>query len=176
MTEPAIFDDIWYLIFSKGGHRSKWLPWLKVDFSHVRAIKELDEGWIEVNPCRERTEINFRLKYDYPSIYCFMAENEKLIRIPVHAKRGHTRGRFTFVSCVEVVKSIIGIGGATVWTPHQLYKVIKNEQRKVSSKKSSKAATPADADPTTTGTGKNRRDRRRNRPPPCIEAPWRWWS
>ena len=127
MSTPVFADDTWWLIFTEGGYRSKWLPFLKSNFSHVIAVKEEQEGWIMLNPCRERTEITYKRKHDYPSAYCFGGESDTILRVQVQTQRGHTRGRFTFVSCVEVIKSTLGISAA-VYTPYQLYRYIKDEQ------------------------------------------------
>jgi len=125
-TDTKMVD--WYLIFShsKGSH---WLfKYLMPGFSHVKAVRLSDEGymWIVVDPKAAVTEINLYPVSLYPHISTLCGHSD--IILPVRAKiKENYRGGFCWFNCVEVVKSLLGIKAMLCWTPWQLYRRLTDE-------------------------------------------------
>ena len=101
-----------------------WTRLLRPGFSHVYMVEFLPQGCIVINPNISSLEIKYYLTGEN------LPDNLQQLAVPVDIKTNidHCKKQpvfFRLFSCVEVVKSILGIRNRLIITPNQLYKHIK---------------------------------------------------
>lgn len=127
----SVFDLVghsvsdWYLVFyDRPGSDRGWWRVLKKNFRHVEAWR-LDGGlWLCFNPYLEAVEVEIAPTLDPP----WVARPGAIVqRVQTVWRHGHQRTWFFFgpITCVELVKALLGINSAWVRTPFQLFKHCK---------------------------------------------------
>ena len=101
-----------------------WSRFLKPGFSHVYLVEFMPQGCIVINPNITSLEITYYMTGEN------LPDNLQQLAVPVDIKTNidHCTKQpvfFRLFSCVEVVKSILGITKRSIVTPYQLYKYIK---------------------------------------------------
>jgi len=98
-------------------------PILKTGFSHCFAIKHTDDNYIIVNSSRSHVEVD-ALPVT-PLVYADLVEGMTQITLWVQVDERRSIAGLRWLSCVESVKSLLGIQSKRILTPHQLYRYLK---------------------------------------------------
>ena len=98
-------------------------PILKAGFSHCFAIKHTDDNYIVVNSSRSHVEVD-ALPVT-PLVYADLVEGMTQITLWVQVDERRSIAGLRWLSCVESVKSLLGIQSKRILTPHQLYRFLK---------------------------------------------------
>jgi hypothetical protein len=115
----------WYLVYydRPGSDRGYW-EFLKKGMRHVEAWK-LDGGlWLRFCPYLEAVEVEIAPTLEPPWIALPEATVQRVQTVWPH---GHARSWFFFgpITCVEMVKALLGINSPWIRTPYQLFKFCK---------------------------------------------------
>lgn len=102
-----------------------WLKYLKAGFRHCFIILETDRGCVWVDPLSSSFTIKILEGYELNSLVRWYRESGMRVlsvSVPAHGGKPFAWAPMT---CVEVVKRLIGVRDPFVLTPWQLYKAIK---------------------------------------------------
>ena len=103
----------WLIVFESGKH--VLAPWLKEGFGHCFAATPQAGAWIIVNPAYSHTQV---AAVDDEELSRLIGKNT--YKWAVANPEGYrTPGLFT---CVDMIKSLLGISSPFVLTPYQLYR------------------------------------------------------
>lgn len=112
----------YYLVFRKTDRW--WQILLKRDFGHVYALRWLGGCWLKIEPLLGHTEIEFYIA-ETEDVYSIAGSDCSAI---LHVKNWRSTDRYGLIfgpiSCVEYMKSLLGIRGL-IFTPWQLYKHLR---------------------------------------------------
>jgi len=102
-----------------------WLKYLKAGFRHCFIILETDRGCVWVDPLSSSFTIKILEGYELNSLVRWYRDTG--MRVVAVSEQPHGQQPFVWapMTCVEVVKRLIGIRDPFVLTPWQLYKTIK---------------------------------------------------
>jgi len=121
----------WHIVFVESSYKNWIMNRLQPGFGHVYAMKKTEGGnfWFVVEPLRPYLRIDQVLVSEYPNPRSYAGPDS--IIIPVRAKidRTTTRGTLGIFTCVDVVKSLVGIRAGFVFTPYQLYNYLMRHKR-----------------------------------------------
>jgi hypothetical protein len=107
-----------------------WLRPLRRGFRHCFVVIRTEAVWLACEPLKDRIELNALAlpdDFDLAAFYCQQGHRVLLgERVAVRA-----RGRFALapLTCVTVVKRLLGIDAPWVWTPWQLYAHLSGRKR-----------------------------------------------
>lgn len=111
----------------------KWyMRFLYKPMSHVYAMKKSPGGnfWIIVNHAISGTRIMMESITEYPHPRVYAGINAVILKIETHIDNKKQQSWLCFFSCVDVVKSLLGIKNALVFTPYQLYKYLISQKER----------------------------------------------
>lgn len=102
-----------------------WLKYLKEGFRHCFVIMGDGQSWIVVEATIART---FVIKItDENYVKTLQNQGFKVVRAKIYSKNKFFKSfKFAIFSCVELVKSVLGIVDIKIQTPYKLYKFLKN--------------------------------------------------
>jgi xanthine/CO dehydrogenase XdhC/CoxF family maturation factor len=93
----------------------------KKGFRHCYLMRsDHDTVWTIFNPCRSHLDVSYELVSDYPSPLDYALANDTVVKYNPKTT-GFNQG-ITVMSCVGVVKYMLGINAPFVLTPYQLYR------------------------------------------------------
>lgn len=95
-------------------------PLLKRGFSHCFAIKHTDDNYIVVNSDNSHIEVD-ALPVT-PFVYADLVDGMTRITLAIKVDSKQSMAGLRWLSCVESVKSLLGINAPLLLTPYQLYK------------------------------------------------------
>ena len=102
-------------------------PWFfgRPGFRHCLVAVNDGERWIQCDPCHDRMGITTIAGSDFDLEAFYRSAGYRVIETHL---RSPGRGRWApkEFSCVEAVKRILGIHDWWLWTPHQLYRYLRN--------------------------------------------------
>jgi hypothetical protein len=107
-----------------------WLRPLRRGFRHCFVVLRTDSVWLACEPLKDRIELDALVlpdDFDLATFYCQQGHQVLLgERVRVRA-----RGRVALapLTCVTVVKRLLGIDAPWVWTPWQLYAHLSGPNR-----------------------------------------------
>lgn len=101
------------------------LKWLRPGFRHCFCLVRRPSGWIVCDPLKSSTCLEVVSCYEERELVahyrtmnmralvgsCFSVQQKFPVLRPL--------------TCVEIVKRVIGLHAPTVWTPHQLYRALR---------------------------------------------------
>ena len=99
-----------------------WLRFLRPGFRHCFVIVNDGQGWLSLDPMLNHMEI--QIHRDVPGAFDLPAWLRERGHHIVPGRMDHTHvtpAPFSFFSCVEVVKRILGLHKLFIFTPWQLY-------------------------------------------------------
>jgi hypothetical protein len=101
-----------------------WLRGLERGFRHCFAALADDSGWLLCDPLKDRillTRITPPAGFDLARFYCDQGHR---VLVGTAAPASATRGTPTVapLTCVAIVKRLLGVQAATVLTPRQLFR------------------------------------------------------
>ncbi len=106
-----------------------WLKWLKRGFRHCFVVMRLGGQWVAIDPMAHHVQITVpQLPTDFDLKNWFCAQGLRVIEgYPAPALlRCYPP---IFLSCVELVKRILGVRHPLIITPSQLYQYLLSHQR-----------------------------------------------
>jgi len=112
-----------YIVFCRS---SVALPFLDKDYSHVYAVKWSGFAWMAYYPALGYSDMAILPIMDQ-DIRVALADTGYTDIIQVSARRKINRWRAplpTWITCVEQVKSLLGISAWWIFTPRQLHKYL----------------------------------------------------
>jgi hypothetical protein len=99
-----------------------WLRPLRRGFRHCFVVMRTGPVWLACEPLKDRIELDALAApddFDLAAFYCEQGHRVLLgQRLPARARR---RFALAPLTCVTVVKRLLGIDAPWVWTPWQLY-------------------------------------------------------
>jgi len=102
-----------------------WLKFLKSGFRHCFVILETDRGCISVDPISNSFSVKMLEGYELKGLLRWYKNmGMEVMKVAIDDKNA---GPFFWapLTCVEIVKRLIGLNKMLVMTPWQLYKHIK---------------------------------------------------
>ncbi len=120
----------WYLIFTPAKTRRWWDRWLKPGFNHVYAMRWDGFNWLIVNPRSDYLQVENSAVCDHTLRDVAIGKATAVMGVLCEVPEGTLRSRFFAgpVTCVEVLKSLLGIRAFFVFTPWQLYKYARSRR------------------------------------------------
>lgn len=110
-----------WVVFS-GKTDLPWLRWLKPGFRHCFILLNDGKNWLSIDPMSNHMEVivhNVPQDFDLP--IWMKSRGNIVIKTPVN--RGNKKSApWMMMSCVEVVKRVIGLHSRKIFTPWQLYR------------------------------------------------------
>jgi hypothetical protein len=107
-----------------------WLRPLRRGFRHCFVVIRMHSVWLACEPLKDRIELNALAvpdDFDLPAFYCQQGHRVLLgERVPMRAR---ARIALAPLTCVTVVKRLLGIDAPWVWTPWQLYAHLSGPKR-----------------------------------------------
>lgn len=104
---------------------SRGLAWLRAGFRHCFCLVHRPAGWIVCDPLKSMTRLDVVADYPEPELLAHYARLG-MVAIAGDCGRGIRPGSFLRpLTCVELVKRVVGLRAATVWTPYQLYRALR---------------------------------------------------
>lgn len=117
----------YFVVFEQGNIKTFWSRLLKKGFGHVYAVRDAGDKWVVVQPRLAFLDIFVMDKHEYPHIRTITGTKPKIIEVTHAIKETKLMG-FGLLSCVEVVKSALGIKHRSTITPYQLYKGLMSDK------------------------------------------------
>lgn len=106
--------------------QAKSLLWLRRGYRHCFCLIQCPVGWLVCDPLKAATRLDVITAYDELEL---LAHYGRLGMQAIAGDRLPTDGRPSFVrplTCVELVKRIVGLRDPAVWTPYQLYRALRS--------------------------------------------------
>lgn len=127
MNQSQIETVDYYLIFTKTKLRHWVFRFIDPVFQHVYAMHKSEGGcfWTVVDPIRSHLRIYTLLVDDYPHPRCYCGPDAVILPVTVSIHDDNVSGGFGPVTCVTVIKSLLGLRDWRIVTPYQLYKYIR---------------------------------------------------
>jgi len=120
----------YYIVFEK----TKCVHWLTrfldSQIQHCYAVGKSSGGrfWKVIEPGVNNLAVSLKSVSQYPSIRDIAGDEAVIVRVKTELKQTKPQIRFCLRSCVEVVKSLLGIQRAFIITPRQLYIYLIKEE------------------------------------------------
>ena len=120
----------WWIVFGRSRESHWWNRYLRQDFQHCYALRFDGYNWILFHPGVAVTEIDvlaFTGENDLPEILkCSQAT--RVVRVTLFKTTQGLRIPWLFApqTCVEQIKTLLGIRGFWILTPYQLYQHLKD--------------------------------------------------
>lgn len=130
----------WHVIFVPPSTRHWWDRFLEPGFGHVYAIRWDGWNWIIVNP-RLDTVLVDTSAYSYYSLRdLVIGEATEVLSVTAQVPIGRLRSPWHVgpITCVELVKGLLGIRAFWVRTPRQLYRYMRAQRGTVLKAKSTR--------------------------------------
>ena len=105
-----------------------WLRLLKPGFRHCYLLLSCRGGrcWLELNPYSDQIEVSFCEFAASQSETSLLRTYENCLVCPVKINKAPQKcAPLGFITCVEMVKRVLGIHDVRVITPYQLYKKLQ---------------------------------------------------
>jgi len=113
-----------------------WLRLLKPGFRHCFVILETDRGCIWLDPLSNGFTVKPLEGYEMAGLLkWYKDQGMRVLKVNVNETSSHTHS-WAPMTCVEVVKRLIGLHEALVLTPWQLYQTINKNKNKTNKNKS----------------------------------------
>jgi len=100
------------------------LKWLRPGFRHCFCLVRRPAGWIVCDPLKSSTRLEVISPYEEDEIVAHYRAMHMKALVGYCSAVGQTSSILRPMTCVEIVKRIIGLYAPTVWTPHQLYRAL----------------------------------------------------
>lgn len=127
MTPSKEVTEDWYIVFSNSNYKNILSPFLQDGFQHVYAMKKTtgEIMWHIIDGTQSHLHLTLEPMADYPHARAYAGDDTVILPVTAIIDVKQMRGTLGIFNCVEVVKAVLGIKEALVWTPYQLYKYLK---------------------------------------------------
>lgn len=107
---------------------SKWwlLQWLNKRFRHCLIIIHKNDTLVMIETCYRQTHINVFKPDDFHEIIDGLGDTTDIIYTDIPHLDGENP-RIRLLTCVGIIKHLLGIHNRWIWTPYQLYKRLLHE-------------------------------------------------
>jgi len=114
-----------YVVFTKSSYKHWVMRLFNRQISHVYVMLKSTGGhfWHIINPHVNRLEVRAEFVEDYPHPRQYAGVNAVIVPVRAYIS-DKPRWGLCFFTCVEVVKSVLGIKDFWIMTPWQLYKYL----------------------------------------------------
>lgn len=122
--------DLWHIVFTKSNYKYWIFRWIHPDYQHCYAVKSSpgDQYWIVVDGKHSHTAAEIYPKELAPTVKDLVEDYTNIITIRVSYDILKPVHQLSVLSCVDVVKGLLGIRAFWCWTPKQLFTRLQNEQ------------------------------------------------
>jgi hypothetical protein len=120
------------LVIFTDAREIRWLRLLRPGFRHVLvALRDPDGGWVLVNPLSHQMRVDRLAPMEPPDLASWFHSQGHTV-LPTMTRRAPRReAPWAPMTCVEVVKRLLGLHARWVWTPWALYRhVLREEARR----------------------------------------------
>lgn len=120
----------YYIVFT-GSNLKHWvMKWLHPTIKHVYAVKLSPGGhyWIVTNPMSGYTDVDLLPVEHYPDVRDIAGVDAVVLPVKAFIDQAKPRYQICFFSCVEFVKSLLGVKNSLIITPYQLYKYLTKQR------------------------------------------------
>lgn len=125
LIEPRIRRR-WFVVFEDPIEPRWFNRFLKKGFGHCYAMARSEEYWLIINPTLELIEFELRSVGSFKTAHEYAGEHAVVVEIDVSLRPNVSSCSIGLMTCVDVVKRIIGLRGMGVYTPYQLYRRLNN--------------------------------------------------
>lgn len=101
------------------------LMWLRAGFRHCFCLLRRPVGWIVCDPLKSHTQLDVIIPYDERDLVLHYLERKLMVLVGNCLSSGPTLNFLRPLTCVEIVKRIVGLCAPGVWTPYQLYRALR---------------------------------------------------
>lgn len=114
----------WWLLYTDTHRKHWWNRWLKPGFRHVQALRRDGRVWVAFEPHTEFLDVHIIRSDETP---WDILPHATVQRVVVLREEGRMRSKFHLgpITCVEMVKALLGIRTPLVRTPWQLFNYCK---------------------------------------------------
>lgn len=114
----------YWLVFTEAGSSHWWNRWLAPGFRHVFALRWTPRGWIHFDPAMDFARLDFVDAPVYARPQELAPPGSRLLRVETRIQLERMRAPWVVgpVTCVELIKALLGIRSFWLWTPRQLYR------------------------------------------------------
>lgn len=122
--------ETWYVIFEKSNIKHWIFKLIHKDISHCYAVKKSQGGyyWVIVDGKYPRVEVNIQPLTLYPTVRDLVGDKALILTIKKEYNLEKAIHHLNIMTCVDIVKGVLGIRDFWCWTPYQLYKRLRHEQ------------------------------------------------
>lgn len=120
----AAHDRFQAIVVFEDRAESRWLSWLRPGFRHCYCLVRAERGWILVDPLLHDLRVAWLDLPDQFDLVEHYVQQGRIVLAGFAENSGFGASTFRPVTCVEIVKRTLGLGGAAAWTPYQLHRVL----------------------------------------------------
>lgn len=102
-----------------------YLRWLRPGFRHCFCLVRRPVGWIVCDPLKSSLHLEAIAGYDETELIQHYSRLEMTALVGNALESTFGRGLVRPLTCVEVVKRVLGLRAPGVWTPYQLYRALR---------------------------------------------------
>ncbi len=121
--KPPITEQ-WFVVFEHSPKKRWYHRYLKPDFHHCYAMKKTaaETTWIVINPHLSHVEIDYRSTDTFPEPIDYAGHYCKIVEFKATIDPMKTTCQLGILTCVDILKRVLGIQSFRVQTPYQLYR------------------------------------------------------
>lgn len=101
------------------------LRWLRPGFRHCFCLLRRAVGWVVCDPLKSRTCLEVVAPYEEPDLLDHYRRRNMTAIVGTCVDDCPKPPVLRPMTCVEVVKRVVGLQAPTVWTPYQLYRALR---------------------------------------------------
>ena len=115
----------WWVVFGDAPKRYWWTAFCRPGFEHCFALARQGGSWVQVDPGHDFMRVAVLPVSAYTPIHALVGDRT-VVRVRASLTE-QMRAPWIVgpLTCVEVVKSLLGIRSLTLLTPHQLYEHLR---------------------------------------------------
>ena len=114
------------MVFTTPTARYWWTRLLRPGFGHVYLLVQRNGWWWVINWGKDALRVEPSKVPAYAAYTPLVTVGDTVVRVRAELRERH---RVPWVlgplTCVEAVKAYLGVRAAWVWTPHQLYRLVR---------------------------------------------------
>jgi hypothetical protein len=100
--------------------------WLRSGFRHCFCLVRRPVGWIVCDPLKSKTCLEVVDPYDERELLLHYRRRNAIVLVGRCIEPDRGRDFFRPLTCVEIVKRVVGLRAPRVWTPYQLYRALRH--------------------------------------------------
>lgn len=118
------------LVIFTDAREIRWLRLLRPGFRHVLvALRDPDGGWVLVNPLSHQMRVDRLAPMAPPDLAGWFRDQGHTVLSTLTRRAPRREAPWAPMSCVEVVKRLLGLHARWVWTPWALYRHLLDAEK-----------------------------------------------